>query len=354
MKIIRCVFLILSFNLLLVTSVSADEIGDYEEKVYSSLESISISDLTPENMSDISVQDVFSYIFSIVKAAFIKPVKILGTVLVCAIVEHLILTLSNGKAYYSTVISFTSVAGISSMVISSVEDIASALESVQAFLIGYVPIYGSIVATSGNLSAATSYCAILLYVSESVTAVMSTVLKPLIACMMALSVVRSVNGNMPNILRALSKLSTTLIGFVLTVFLGVIGLQGVTGKYSGKVAIKAGRYLVSSFVPVIGNAITESYQTVVSSLDMLRSVVGCFGVVVICMVMLVPIVNAFLYKMTFSVAQFLAIALSADNLGKLCKDFSDIYSMLLYAVIIYMMLLVISTGALIALGRMNL
>lgn len=354
MKRICSLFFAVCVSLIFLTDICADEIDDYKDKVYSSLESISASDVTPENISEIGVREVLEYIASIIMSAFKKPVKILCVVMASAIIEHLVLVLSNGKEYCKKIVCFVYVTSIFSLVMSSVEDITSALESVQAFLIGYVPIYASIIATSGNFGAATSYCAILLYVAESVTVVMSVVLKPLIACMIALSAVRSFDGNIPNISKSLSKLATTLIGFVLTVFLGVIGLQGLTGKYSSKIAIKAGKYLVSSFVPVIGNALTESYQTVVSSLDMLRSAVGCFGVIVVCMIMLIPIVTAFVYKFTFSVAEFLALTFSGNNLGALCKDFSNIYSMLLYASVLYMMMLTVSTGALIALGKMNL
>lgn len=350
----RIINLIFTLCLLLASTsvISADELDDYKDDVYNSLESFSVSGISTDSISDIGINDAFNYIASIIKESIKKPIKVICTIITTSLIGCLISAVSDGKANYNLAVSLACFAGISSFLMSSIGDIISSVESVQAFLIGYVPIYSGLIATSGNLSAATSYSAILLYTAEGVSGIMSVVLKPLIACMLATSVMHSLSDDMPNISRTFKRLATVLIGFLMTIFLGVIGLQGLTGKYSGKIAFKAGKYLVSSFVPVIGSSLTESYQTVMSSLDSIRSTVGIFGVVIICVLMLIPALNAFIYKLTFDVGETFSALFSGDSISKLCRSLSDVYSMLLYTSVLYMMMLTVATGAMISLGRL--
>lgn len=340
--------------IILTQHISADELTDYSDEIFSALDDIAEQDISADSISDIGLSDVSNYIISIIKPAIKKQIKILCIILSVSIIGSLISSLSDCKPHYSLAVSLACFAGIASYVQSSIEDIAASTESVQAFLVAYIPIYASTIAASGNLTAATSYSAILLYATEGVSAVMSILLKPLIACMLATAVIHSLNSDMPDLSRNFKKLATILIGFLMTIFLGIIGLQSLTGKYTSKITVKAGKYLVSSFVPVIGNTLTESYQTVMSSLDMIRSTVGIFGIIIITMIMLIPIINALFFKLTFQAGELLAMLFFDSNISRLCRSLADVYSMLLYATVLYMMMLIIATGALISLGSINI
>ena len=103
-------------------------------------------------------------------------------------------------------------------------------------------------------------------------------------------------------------------------------------------------------MPIIGGSLNESYRTVKSSLDSIRSVVGTFGIVIIVMIFITPIITAMVYRFCFMMCEFLCGVLSNGRIGILIRGIGEVYTLLGTVVTIYMLMLIIATGALIALG----
>lgn len=342
------VALILCF--MLCIRVNCAELEEYKEKVYSELEESELYGITPDNMSEISVNSLFDRIGEIVSQAIKAPIKIIGITAVFAIISRVIETVSNSKPYYQDICVIALFVSISPYILRSFEELISAMNSSQGFLAAYVPTFASIISASGNLSAALSYNSILLYASEGAVLAVTVLIKPMLGLMLVSSVINAVNPEMPNLASSLRRISVTLIGFIMSIFLGVIGLHSVVGRAQDSLTVKAGKYLVASFVPIIGGSLNESYRTVKASLDSIRSVVGSFGIVIIVMIFIAPILTAWVYRLCLLLCEFLCGVLSNGRIGMLIRGIGEVYTLLGTVVTIYMLMLIIATGALIALG----
>ena len=217
-------------------------------------------------------------------------------------------------------------------------------------MLTYVPAFSAITASSGNVTAAASYNAVLLYVSQAVTAVLTFIIKPMLACILVLACVQAINPNMLNITSTLKKTVTTVLGIIMTVFVSVIGMQTAVGAGSTSTALRVGKYLVSSFVPVVGVSLSESYKTVMSSINVIKSSIGAFGIVITVVILAVPIINLFAYKLGFTFCEWLCKLSGASQQALLMKGIADAYSMYVTALLTYALMFIVSTGIIIFTG----
>ena len=72
--------------------------------------------------------------------------------------------------------------------------------------------------------------------------------------------------------------TTAVFGILLTVFLGVISVQGASSAVTDGVTVKTAKFITGNFVPVIGRVFTDATDTVISASMLLKNTVGIAGV----------------------------------------------------------------------------
>lgn len=318
--------------------------------IQSDLESFGISADNPESVGNLSVERILNYIIGILKESLTRPLRIVLTVSVFAAICQLSTTLSSKAGLYGELFVLICFIAISPHVIDAFRGALASMQSCNAFMITYVPAFAAIAAASGNLAAAVSYNAVVLYFCEAAALIATTVLKPILCCMLVLSATQALNPDLMNLTSTLRNALTTVIGFIMTLFLGIIGLQTVVGRGAESLAVKAGKYAVSSFVPVIGYSLSESYKAVSLSLSAIRSAVGAFGIVVMLLFMLSPIISAVVYKTAFLICGWICRLAGADRLASMMSGLADVFAFLNTVLLMFMLMLIVATGMLILLG----
>lgn len=314
------------------------------------LERVGIDSDNPESVKNLSTGGVIGYIADIVKGAVSRPLRLMLTVAVFAVICQLTTTLSNKAGLYGEFFLLICFITVSGSVISAFESAIVAMKSCHAFMMSYIPIFAGVAAASGNLAAAASYNAIVLYFCEAAAALAATVLKPILACMLVMAVTQAMNPDLINITATLRNALTVIIGFVMTMFLGIIGLQSLVGRAAEGLAVRAGKYAVSSFVPVIGYSLSESYKAVSLSLSAIRTSIGGFGIVVLCLYMLSPIVTVWVYRTACSLSAWLCRLVGTERLAAMIQGVGDVFGFAQTVLLMFMLMLTVSTGMLIILG----
>ena len=58
---------------------------------------------------------------------------------------------------------------------------------------------------------------------------------------------------------------TWSLGFLMSVFIGVISIQSIVSSAADGLTTKTTKYVVSNFVPIVGGAVSDAYATVLGS-----------------------------------------------------------------------------------------
>ncbi len=309
---------------------------------------VDVSD--PETITNVSAGSLLNYFASVFKSALNKPAKVFICVLVISLISEAVMSISQRAGIYGEIFTIICFLSITPMIVSSFSDMLSIMKSQETFMTSYIPIFAAITAASGNTAGAGAYNALVLYVSEAVSLITGQVLKPILVCMLVMSCTQAVNPDLPNLTGTLKRALTYIVGVIMTVFVGVIGLQTTVGRAGNSILLRAGRYLVSSFVPLVGMSLSESYQAVSQSLGTLRSAVGALGIVIIVIILAVPVITMCMYRITFIILDWTCSITGSYRLSALMRGIGDIYSLGITLLIIYALMFLISTGMIMLIG----
>lgn len=304
----------------------------------------------PESVKNISAGSLLNHFWNTFRLSLKGPAKIFLTVLILSLICEAALFASLSPDAVETVFTLITFIAVAPSVISSFSDMNSAVKSQGIFIASYLPAFAAVTAASGNIAGATAYNALVLYCAEGVTAITGKLLLPMLGCMLVLSCTQAINKELPDLTGTLKRLLTSIIGVIMTVFVGVIGLKTAVGRTGGEIALKAGKFLVSSFVPVIGMSLSESYKTVRTSLSVMRSALGSVGIVVLILILSVPVISMTAYKIIFTLLEWTASLTGSKNISVLMKGLSDVYSLCVTLLLIYALMFLVSTGIIILIG----
>ncbi|CAB1128912.1 Stage III sporulation protein AE [Candidatus Hydrogenisulfobacillus filiaventi] len=84
-----------------------------------------------------------------------------------------------------------------------------------------------------------------------------------------------------------------LLGGLLTVFLGVMAVQGAAGAVADGVSLRATKFLANTFVPVIGKIFSDAMEAVLGSSLLLKSAVSIVGALAIIVTVAFPLLKLF-------------------------------------------------------------
>lgn len=328
-----------------------DEASDYFED----------NDITLEDSSSLtkmSIGDVLKYIIKNIKYSISRPMRLLGITLAITILIAVVESLNseNSSTSLSKVFDIIGVllcvTVLYKYIADSIQLTAKTLQDGSNFMICYVPVFASIVASSGNITSAGVYNSLIVLVSQYTVKIATTVLVPMMGIYMAMSIVEVINPgiSLSGFSNGIKKATIWMLGLIMTLFVGMISVQSIAGASADSVAIRAGKFVASSFIPVIGSAISDAYTTVRGSLGLLRSGIGIFGIIILLLTVLPPLISVTVTKLAVVFSCFVSDILGVKKVNMLLKSISSVLSIAISLMISFSLILIISTTVLMLVG----
>ncbi len=324
-------------------------------------EFIEEKNITVENteaMTKITPKEVLIYIWDQFKASLLKHLKIFvslfAVILIASLIESMEDSISNKSIsrIFGVICVLISVGIISGSVSDSIKTAADALNSGGTFMIGYVPVFAGITASSGSVTSAVSYNMMILLVSQTAVQLSGELIMPALSVCMAVGIVEAINPDfkLSGITEAVKKTVSFAMGLIMTVFIGLLSLQSIVGASADTLGVKAAKYMVSNCVPVVGGAIADTYTTVKHSLGLLRGGVGFIGIAAIFIMILPPILEIVSMRLIFMAADIVSELFGASQVKILVKNTNWILATIFSILICFSVMLIISTAILMLVG----
>ncbi|MGN0638690.1 MAG: hypothetical protein ACI4J0_10000 [Huintestinicola sp.] len=359
--------------LLFSLSVSAEEIslGDLAEEygiseisealpydAESFLDDKGISPDDPDSITKLTPKTVVSYMWEKLKYSAAAPVRLFGIVL-----SVIILGAASGAAadsignkgssglYRTITVMIAIVLTVPSME-TCIKNSAATLESGSEFMLCYVPVFAGISAAAGNAASSLSYNAIVLLIAEAAVKLASDILMPVISVCMAMNIIDAVNPtfSLSSVTGLMKKMTTLFLGFTMTVFTGLLSIQSIVGASADTLGVKAAKFVVSNFVPVVGSAVADAYSTMRSGLGLLRGAAGAFGIIALCVTLLPPVLETLCLYLAMTAGEAAAEMFGVKELGTFFKGAASVLSLTAAILACFGVMFVISTVILMAAG----
>ena len=137
---------------------------------------------------------------------------------------------------------------------------------------------------------------------------------------------------------------------MLTIFVGLLGIQGLVGSSADNITMKTTRFLIGSFVPVVGGALSEAFSTAQGCIRLLKTTVGVYGVLAFVMTFLPILLETVLWLWTVNIAAAVSELLEAGNMAKMLKASASVLSILISLVLCFALLMIITTTMMLLMG----
>lgn len=345
----------------LISSSGADDITDsLEPEIQDILEKYGIEAGNPDAAGNTGVWDVLSSVLDDIASQLSAPLKIFTVLTAAAAFSGIMGAVHGGLRNSAEQISsmITAMAGAAAVVPAvsgSFLRVKETLVQCTDFMTAFTPVFAGIVITGGNAGTGISYYTAVYALVSIVMQVTGNVLLPVLSMCLALAVSDAVSPsvNMGGILRFFKSLVTWSLGFLMTIFLGVLSVQGIVRSAADTFTTKTARFVVSNFVPFVGGAVSDAYSTVLGSLRILRSTTGFVGIAAVCILFLPVLIELVLCRFAVSGAAAVSELFAADTITRLLRGIEVTLQMTLAVLICFTVMflvaialvLMVSTGS---------
>ena len=228
--------------------------------------------------------------------------------------------------------------------VSIIKSCVSAISSAGVFMLSFVPVYASILISRGKAVTAAGFSAVMLTVSEAVTALCSFVIVPLTGIQLALSVSGSVltEINTSSISKAIKKASIWILSLSATVLFGLLGIQTVVGGAADTLSSKTAKFIIGTAVPVVGTTVSEALSTVRGCIKLLGSSVAVYSIAALALLFLPTIVELLLWRVSLLLCASVAEMLGQERSAGLIRSVDSAVAFVLGIMILIGVLFIIS------------
>ncbi|MED5017563.1 stage III sporulation protein AE [Paenibacillus chibensis] len=278
-----------------------------------------------------NVKNVFSALGSFMWHEVLYNGKLLVTIVMLSIMSMILETLQSAferksvsKVAYSLCYMVIIVLAINSFNVA-IGYAKEAIDRMIDFMMAMVPLLFALLASMGNVVTVSVTHPLIIFMINTVGTLIHTLIFPLLFFSAVLHLVSSLSDKykltqMANLLR---NLSVGFLGVLLTIFLGVISVQGITSSVTDGVTIRAAKYVSGSFIPVVGKMFADATDTVISASLLIKNSIGLVGVIIILFLCAFPaikiLVLALIYNISAAIMQPLGdspITTCLETIGK--------------------------------------
>jgi len=349
--------IILVVILLLTPRVSAQSIGDGVELALGKVPEQITQNL--EDITELSITELIksppSTIFKLmleqakgsVKAIASTLSMIVGIILLITVVQ----CLSTGIE--GTTENILQLAGclwiifiLSDNMASCILDGIAAILDCTRFMMSYIPVYSGVAAAAGLPASSLIYHSTIIGAGQIISQITQNILSPLIGVFLSISVAGVISGNkgLMNVSTAIKKSVIWLLTLMMTIFVGLVTMQSFIA------GVKTAKFLVGSFVPVVGGVISDAVSVAKNSMGIIKATVGSIGIVVTLLFFLPVLIKITLWRAAIFLGTLIGDIMGVEYSSKVLSAFNDTLIILTAIILSVGLLFIISTGVILSLG----
>lgn len=266
-----------------------------------------------------------------------SSLKILISILVIIVIHGILKAITDGleNNSVSQIIYFVQYILIVTLIMSNFSEIIKLVKDTANDLVGFInvliPLLLTLMVYTGNITTSTVIEPIVLAISNFVGNIIADVLIPIVLIIVTFSIVSKVSERVQ--VEKLSKFLKSgvvwFLGIVLTVFVGVVSLEGTLSSSVDGVTAKTAKAAVSTVIQVVGKILGDVVDSVLGCGVILKNAVGFVGVIVILSICIMPIIKIGTLSIIYSLASAVVQPIADEKIVKLLDEMSGVFKLLL-------------------------
>ncbi len=210
-----------------------------------------------------------------------------------------------------------------------------AIENMVVFIQVLLPILITLLLAMGGFTSSALFQPVILGAISVISTLMKDVLLPIIFFSGIIGIVSKISYKVQikKVSGLLRQVSFAILGVTLTIFIGIISIQGITAAKVDGITIKTAKFAVDKFIPIVGKFLSDAMDTVVGCSMLLKNAVGVIGLIALFIICIMPILKIvailFIFKVTSAVIEPISDNRIVDCLNDISKSLLFILSTVL-------------------------
>lgn len=281
--------------------------------------------------------------------------SILAIIIIHSILKSISESLENDSI--SKLIYYVQYIAIVTIIMSNFSDVINLVKETSNNLIGFmntlIPVLVSLMLYTGSITTSSILEPIILFLINFIGNLIQNILIPIILIIAAISIISKISDQVQ--VAKLSKFlkSSTLwfLGIILTIFVGIVSLEGTLASSVDGITAKTAKTIVSSAVPVVGKILGDVVDSVLGCGIILKNAVGFVGVVIIIGICIVPILKLSVLTISYKLVASISEVIADTKIVKLLDEMGDIFKILLGILFTIFFMVIIGTTLLIKMSN---
>ncbi len=221
------------------------------------------------------------------------------------------------------------------------------IRNVSVFMRVLIPVALVSLASSGAVVSATTFEMVLMSVIELTQWMVEKLFLPLVMMSSALNIANNLSAglNAEKLVQLINKSVKWGLGIMLTLFVGITGLQGIAAGSADGLTVKVTKFAASNLIPMVGGILSETVETVMNCSVVIKNSVGVAGIIVVIAMNVIPILKVaaclIIFRLCAAVIQPISDARCVKCLTELGDSVSSVLSMTVAVVVMFVVILTI-------------
>lgn len=311
------------------------EANDYTKDVFSDMEVGEI--LNSAITGKVENEKIIRNIWKLFGKEIVNSIASIGSIIVIIIVHSIIKSISDGleNKSISQITYYVQYILIVTLIMTSFSEVLQMVKESIQNLVGFmnilIPLLITLMVTTGSIASASMLQPILLFIITLIGNFIKDVIIPIVLVSTALGIISKISDRLQ--IDKLSKFFKSsvvwVLGVVLTLFVGIVSLEGTLSSSVDGITAKTTKAAVSSFIPVVGKILGDAVDTVIGCSSILKNALGIVGVVVIIAICIKPIIKLVILMTMYYLGASLCQPIADGKIIKLLEQMGDTFKLLL-------------------------
>lgn len=317
------------------------------------LEDININDILSSAISgQVDNQKIFNKIAKLFGKETINGLTALGSILAIIVIHTILKSISESleSDNIARLIYYVQYILIVTIIMMNFSDIVQSVKSTCNDLIGFmnllIPLLITLMVYTGSIATSGILEPIILFLINFLGNLIQNLIIPVVLVFTSLIVISKISNNIQ--IEKLSKFLKSGIvwffGIVLTIFVGVVSLEGTLSSSVDGITAKTTKAIVSSAIPVVGKILGDAVDTVLGCGILLKNAVGVVGIIVLIGICIVPILKLSILTIAYKLMSAICEPIAEKNILGLLDQIGDVYKILLAVLSSIAVMVIIGTA----------
>lgn len=311
---------------------------------------ISIKELITQSLTGkVNNSLMYKAVLKILGKEIVSSITIIGSILAIIVIHSILKSISEnlGNNNTSQIAYFVEYILIITMIMANfaviIESIKNTISNLVGFMNCLVPILISLIIATGQVASGAVLQPILIFAVIFIGNIINLVILPITTASMILSIASNISDKVQigNLAKFFKSSITWFLGFIITIFVGLLSLEGTLTSSVDGLTIKGIKSAASTFIPVVGKALGDSVDTVLGATSLIKNSVGFVGIVIVIAICILPIVKLIILNIMYSLLGAVSEPLADKKIVNVIGQVSGVFKILLGIMFFVSVLLIV-------------